>query len=220
MFKKTLSEDGLSAYIAKQLNFIFPDKDMIHEGKLKPFVTKALKRIEHCFSKINVKYYFDGKNILFNHLHADQYATFLYYLSNTVWRDSKDENIASKIYYLNKMLHALDAYYEVELPDVFLLSHPVGAVLGRGNYNDYLVVYQRVSVGANKNQVYPRIGKAVIMYGGSALIGKCTVGDNCLFSIGTIVMDRDIPSDMVVYGTYPNINHKRTTKSVMERYFL
>lgn len=219
MFKQSLSENELINYVTKQLNFHFPDH-MVSADRLAPCVHRALQRIEHCFSKINIKYYFDGNCLTFNHLNTDQYAIFLYYLSNTIWREDNDDKLASKVYYLNKALNCLDAFYEVNLPDIFILVHPLGAVLGRGEYQDYFVAYQGATVGSNKNQEYPKIGKGVAMYGGSALIGNCKISDNCLISAGTMVMDKDVPPDMVVFGRYPDISYKKTKKSVIERYFL
>ena len=96
----------------------------------------AFQRIEFCFSKINNKYFFDGTNSVFNHLNGDQYAIFLYYLSNTLFRLNQDTNLCSKLYLLNKALHGLDAFYEVQLPDIFMVIHPISTVLGRGKYDN------------------------------------------------------------------------------------
>lgn len=219
MFKMSLNKNELIRYVAKQVSFHFPDTEVAVD-RLAPAVSRALQRLEYCFSKINIKYFFDGTSVLFNHLNTDQYAAFLYYLSNTIWQEEKDSALAAKIYYLNKCLNCIDAFYEVTLPDVFLLVHPVGTVLGRGEYKDYFVAYQRVTVGGNKDLEYPRLGKGVAMYGGSALIGKCEIGDNCLISFGTMVMETAIPPGMVVFGKYPDIVYKKTRKSVIERYFL
>ena len=219
MFKPTLGKNELVRYITKQINLFFPDNE-VPLDRLALLVHKALQRVEYCFSKINCKYFFDDNNVLFNHLNTDQYAVFLYYLSNTVWRQEKDEELASKIYYLNKTLNCLDIFYEVALPDIFMLVHPVGTVLGRGEYKDYFIAYQRVTVGANKNLEYPVLGKGLAMYGGSALIGNCKIGDNCLISAGTIVMDKEVPPNMVVFGKHADIAYKTTKKSVIERYFL
>ena len=38
-----------------------------------------------------------------------------------------------KLFLLNKALHGCDIYYEVALPSVFLLVHPLGTVLGRAS---------------------------------------------------------------------------------------
>src|SRR5205823_183490 len=97
-------------------------------------VDRAVERAEHCFSRINLKYFNDGATTRFDHLHTDQYAVFLYLLANTIFRAGGDTRLAAKVYALNKALHGVDAFYEVELPSVFAFQHPVGTVLGRGRY--------------------------------------------------------------------------------------
>jgi serine O-acetyltransferase len=178
-----------------------------------------MERLEYCFSKIRSKYFFDDNQIRFNHLNTDQYAIFLYFLSNTIWREERDDDLASRVYYLNKMLNGLDIFYQVALPDIFLLVHPVGTVLGRGAYKDYFVAYQRVTVGGNTDLDYPRMGNGVAMYAGSALIGKCTIGENSLISTNVTVMDQDVPANVVVYGDNAKISFKTAKKSVFDRYF-
>lgn len=216
---QSLDTTTLAKYVAQQLNNLLPDFD-ISGDVLYPFVKKAIERTEYCFSKINIKYFFDGNNVRFNHLNTDQYAMFLYYLSNTIWAEEKDDIMAGKVYYLNKALNGFDAFYEVILPDIFILTHPVGTVLGRGNYSDYFVAYQRVTIGGNTELDYPTLGKGVAMYGGSAVIGKCNIRNGCSISFGTIVMERDIPPNMVVFGNHPDIAYKRASKSPIERYFI
>lgn len=209
----------LTRYVTKQVNNLLPDVEVQSE-LLAPFVKQAIERVEYCFSRINNEYFFDGRSAKFDHLHADQYSMFLYYLSNTIWRQEKDETLAAKIYYLNRALNGLNIFYKVALPDIFHLIHCVGIVLGRAEYNDYFVATQRVTIGANKNFEYPVLGKGVAVYGGSAIIGKCKIGDNCLISVNTTVMETDIPDNMVVFDGSPDISYKRTTKSVIERFFI
>ena len=219
MFKTSLEKNDLVSYISKQVSTSFPDREISPESLMSP-VSKALERAEHCFSRINNKYFFDGENSTFNHLNSDQYAMFLYYLANTIWKEEENEELASKVYYLNKYLHGIDVFYEVRLPDIFLLVHPLGTVLGRAEYSDYFVAYQQVTVGGDKDLKYPRLEEGVAMYAGSSLIGNCKVGKNCLISIGTTVMGTDVPSDTVVFGKYPELASKKTSKSVIERYFI
>ncbi|MHC4571173.1 MAG: LbetaH domain-containing protein [Planctomycetota bacterium] len=216
---QSLDTATITRYVAKQLNNLLPDVE-VKSQVLVPFVNKAIERTEYCFSKINHKCFFDGSNVRFDHLHTEQYTMFLYYLSNTIWRQKKDDNLASKIYCLNKALNGISIFYKVALPDIFFLTHSVGTVLGRAEYNDYFVATQRVTIGANKNLEYPVLGKGVAVYGGSAVIGKCKIGNNCLISINTVVMEKDIPDNMVVFGKYPNISYKETRKSVVARYFI
>lgn len=219
MFNKTLDNIGLTQYILGQLQNLIPDGSQPSFDQLHPHVNSALKRAEHCFSCINNKYFFDGKDVHFNHLHTDQYAMFLYLLSNSVWQESQDEVLASKIYVLNKALHSVDIFYQVEMPDIFLLVHPVGTVLGRATYKDYFVAYQRVTIGGNTNLEYPNLGEGLAVYGGSAIIGDCTISDNVLVAVGTTLVDKDIQGSMVVFEKDGSLAHKLTSKSVKERYF-
>lgn len=214
---QSLDIKTLGRFTTQQLNNSFPDF-LIKSSTLDGFVKKSMKRVEYCFSKIKNKYFFDGKNALFNHLNSDQYAMFLYFLSNTIWQEETETNLASKVYCLNKALHGLDVYYEIELPEIFLLVHCVGTILGRADYQDYLTVYQRVTVGGN-NGLYPQIGEGVVLYGNSALIGNVTTGNNCFLSYGTTVVDNSVPSNVLVYGRSPNLTFKTTQKSVVNQFF-
>jgi serine O-acetyltransferase len=144
---------------------------------------------------------------------------FLYLLSNTLFRMDERPALASKVYALNKALHGIDVFYEVELPDIFLFQHPVGTVLGRATYRDYFCAYQRCSVGANLDDVYPTIGKGVVMYGGSSIIGASRIGDNCLFSLGATVIDAEVPSGSVVFGTSPALSLRSTRRDVVRDIF-
>ena len=157
----------------------------------------------------------------------DQYAIFLYYLANTAFREQPGHPIADKAYALNKALHALDAFYEVELPDVFAVQHPVGTVLGRASYSDYFICYHNCTVGANLDNDYPSFGRGIVMYGGSRVIGKTAVGDNTFVS--TPRSDRLIHIDAADASAarqqhhstaiYPKAGRSRTERNVIRDIF-
>ncbi|HEX3871956.1 MAG TPA: hypothetical protein VHV77_16035 [Pirellulales bacterium] len=205
-------------YLRKQLENLFPDAADLSD--LPRLVDLALGRVEHCFSRVRLKGYFANGEPRFSHLHCDQYAIFLYYLSNSTFREKPGHPIADKAYALNKALHALDAYYEVQLPDVFAVQHPVGTVLGRATYADYFLCYHNCTVGANLDNDYPAFGRGVVMYGGSRVIGNTAVGDNSFVSTGAIVIDGGkLEGDSVLHGIYPNATRSRTERSVVRDIF-
>lgn len=214
----SLTQEQLGLYVAKQLSNIFPDKE-VQSSALQGYIVKTLERTELCFSHINDKYFFDGSQTIFSHLHTDQYAMFLYYLGNTIWRNEGDLSLASKVYYLNKALHAVDIFYEVQLPDIFVLVHPLSTVLGRGRYANYFVAYQRCTVGANSMHEFPVIDEGVVMYGGSMLVGRCHIHRNCRIAAGAIVMDLDVPANQVIFGCHPTVQTKPSKQDVFERNF-
>jgi serine O-acetyltransferase len=209
---------ALSAYVAGQMNAVFPDRK-VQPAELVPHLGRALERYEHCVSRINLKYFTEAGQARFDHLHTDQYAMFLYFLANSIYRMEGDLSLASKSYALNKALHSLDAFYEVELPEVFGLQHPVGTVLGRGSYSDYFFAYQRCSVGANLRGEYPSLGQGVVLFGGSAVIGNCRLAGNCWLSVGAVLMDQDVPANSIVFGRSPQVVLKPTSRDVVRDFF-
>jgi hypothetical protein len=107
---------------------------------------------------------------------------------------------SSIIFLLNKAIHGIDAFYEVELPDIFLFIHPIGTVLGRGKYNDYLIVYQRCGVGSN-HDLYPILGKYVTMHPGSSVLGNSKIGDRCSLAAESMIVDKNLEEGSVYFGT-------------------
>jgi len=210
--------NDLCKYVIKQVENVFPDNVPI-KAVVSGSLEKAVERLEYYFSKIVNKYYNENGLVVFDCQHTDQYAAFLYFLSNTIWENSGDRAAASKIYSLNKALHAIDVFYEVQLPNIFLFTHPVGTVLGRAVYSDYLIIGQGVTVGGNKNLIYPEIGEGVYLYSHSAIIGKSKIGNNNFISIGTIVREENTPEDVIVYNHSGEIIFKPTASSVRCRYF-
>jgi serine O-acetyltransferase len=160
--RASLAAADLAGYVAAQVNAMFPDGDVVGTDLLRPAVHGALPRLEHCFAQVNNKYFFDGQQAVFNHLHGDQYAMWLYFLANELYRQGGPAAACSKLFLLNKALHGCDIFYEVVLPSIFLLTHPLGTVLGRGNFSDYLLVYQRCGIGSN-HDVYPTLGAHVTL---------------------------------------------------------
>jgi len=216
--RSTLSQDDLACYVARQASAFFPD-GAVSAGSLTVPVRSALDRLERCFSQVGLKYFAEDGESTFDHLHTDQYAMFLYLLANSIHREGGDPRLASKVYALNKALHGIDAFYEVELPEAFVFQHPVGTVLGRGRYGNYFFVYQRCSVGASVEGAYPTIGEGVVMFGGSAIIGASTVGNNCWLSVGATVLDTDVPPNSVVFGRSPDLTVKPTRRDVVRDLF-
>jgi len=175
---------------------------LISNHDVTPYVKDSLDRTLKCFEKNNNKYYKEDLNL--SVFHSGQYSIYLYYLANTIHNKSSDTELASKIYYLNKILHSVDWFYEIELPNYWGVEHPVGSVLGRAQYNDGLFIYQNCTIGGNKKQ-YPTLGRNVIMYSNSTIIGNCNIGNNVIISTGTTIKDQNIPSNSMVFGESPNL---------------
>ena len=209
--KISLPKNDFLLMTVNQLNFLFKDKKLVNKKNIKKSFEIALERTEYCFNKINDKYYSKNKEIFFNHLHTDQYSIFLYFLSNTCFKENSDKSLSDKIYYLNKVLHSIDIFYEVILPDIFLLVHPIGTVLGRAKYSNFFVAYQKCTVGVSNNQ-HPAFGKFVTLRPGSFVLGKSIIGDNSEISAGSILIDKSIKKNSLYIGN-PKKNYILSKKN-------
>ena len=194
----SLNKSDLREYISRQLNYFYPDNDIIDLKNYERAITLALDRLEYCYKPCTLKHYNNGENTFFNHLYSDHYVMYLWFLANTIWKESSDKTTCNKLYYLNKSLNGLDCMYDTNLPDIFLIFHGVGTMLGKASYSDYFVVLQGCTVGMS-NGKYPSIGKGVSLTAHSSLIGNCKVGDNVTISSYTNIIDKDIPTGTVAF---------------------
>lgn len=212
-----LAVDQLTVYVERLMANYFPD-GVESPHTLVDHVSLALDRIEHCFSSIHRKYYNFNGEITFSHLNSDHMAAFLYLLGNTIWKQTGDTVVPTKLFYLNKVMNGLDLYFSVELPDIFLLVHPVGTVIGNAAYSDYLVVYQNCTIGSDAG-IYPRLGPGVILYSRTSVVGNCEIGADVVFAAGSTVINANIAANSTVVGQFPNHRALPNDRSVRSRIF-
>jgi len=200
----SLERADLARYVTAQINQLFPDPFPIDPASVLSLLPEACDRLARCFRHIRIKYYTDNGVSRYNHLHSDHHAAFLYILSNTAYRAHGHCPLAEKLFLLNKALHGLDAFYAIELPEVFLFVHPLGTVLGNARYGNHFVVYQNCSVGATSDGVYPSFGDGTILYSKSSVIGGAELGDDVIVGANAFILGSRIPSHSVVVGAHPS----------------
>ena len=214
--RTSLGPGDLARYLKAQLESTFPDG---RKAALKPVVGRALERVEGSFARIVLPGYSKGGEATFSHLQGDQYAAFLYFAANTAWREAEDVELASKLFLLNKALNGIVVMYDTLLPEVFVLMHTVGAVLGKANYGNYFVAAQGVTVGMDRDAI-PTFGERVVLYGGSTVIGGCRVGNHVTIASNATVRGETIPDGQVVAGSSPELVVKPATRDVSTLYFV
>jgi serine O-acetyltransferase len=111
--------------------------------------------------------------------------------------------------------HAIDLYYEVELPQHIRFVHPLGSVLGRATYGDYLVCYQNCGVGATLDGERPVLGDGVVLFPGVKVLGAARIGSNVFITANTVVEGCHIPDNSIVRGAQIT----STTRSVKDCFF-
>jgi serine O-acetyltransferase len=202
--------DGLANLVTLQLSNNFGLNDGSDREKLTEAIDFAVARVETCFDRIANKYYSDADGCTtFDPFHSCQYTTFLYYLSRRLGEQHPGDQLAAKVYYLNKMLNGCDLFHAIELPDVFFMEHPVASVMGRAKYSNYFAFQQGCTVGGNRDEFgilhYPVLGEYVWMFANATVIGRSRIGDNVFFAAGAFVKDAHVPDNTIVFGQSPNL---------------
>lgn len=222
----SLTESELKVYISKQLNTFFPDKYEFCGTDIDAALTEALKRTEYCFSHINNAFYTDDKgNVFFSHLHADQYAQFLYFLSNSLWNISGNKHICDKLIGLNRALHGFYFSYKGKLPKIFFFTHPVGSVIGNAAYSDFLVVSQNVTINTGQNvdgRLLPELGKGLYLAAGAKIIGNEPIGDRVSIGVDAVLYNQKVENDYVVEKSLNGnivIRERRKPECKAQQYF-
>ena len=169
----------------------------------------VFRRCDICFSKNKNKYYSKQGEAYFNPYHSGQYTVFLYYFSNTIFKKAKSHiKLADKVYYLNRIMNACDLFYEVELPEIFMLDHPLGSIMGRAKFGNYFEFSQNCTVG-NNNNIFPVIGEHVTMLANTTILGNSKISNHVILGAGACVKDQDVPENSLVFGSSPNLIIKK-----------
>lgn len=209
------SIEDLTSLVKQNLMIFSLSQFSIDENnKFNDAVYQALRKLYECLFYAKNKYTKENEKVIFSVLHSSHYCIFLYFLSNILFKMQLIE-LSTKVYLFNKMMNCVDLYYEVELPDIFILDHPLGSVFGRASYKNFFCFSQGCTVGNSKG-CYPIINEHVTMFSHSSILGNSHIGDHVILSSHAYVLDECIPPYSLVFGESPNL----TIKSINREYFL
>jgi len=204
---------GYIKYVDRQLTNIFPDR-MDNLPLLRKVCAKAIDNTYGCISKVKV---WNGLNLDLNISGHD--VIFLYFLARAVYIDYDNELLATKIFRLNKVLNGIDLFYEIEMPEIFLVGHTQGIVLAKANYGNRIVLHQNCTVG-RKNNNRPLIEEKVIMFPGSMIIGDCYIRQNTVIAPGVCLVDRETPGNCYVFSGSNGPEIKEARREIWRDYFI
>lgn len=207
MYKSKELEMDIQELLFRQLDNFWKDYDKCTISKIIP---DALYLMEKNYSAMPSTRFYNNDNMIFSPYYSVTWMIFLYrlaYLVN-IKKEDEDKHEAAILYYLNKIMHSVDWYYEVKLPVHFMAEHPLGSVLGRAEYGDYLFVYQGTTVGGNRKDgklYYPVLGNNILIYANSTILGNCHIGNNVIISAESYIINETIPDNCIVFGKLPDI---------------
>ncbi len=209
-----LTREGLVDYTIRQLEQFFPDGRPIDRQQITASISETLTRIEKCVNHVSA-----WDRGTFDHLQSSQYCTYLYFLANTIWRNTGETELPTRLFLLNKALNGIDLFYEIEMPEVFFIGHSIGIVLAKATYGEFLVLYQNSTVGKNHG-IAPVIGEGVVMYPHTSIVGQCHIGNGTLVSVGTNVLNHDTPGNCVVFtGPAGTLEFRPSSRNVLADLF-
>lgn len=207
----TLPKNELGGAVIKQLQSFFTPLNDEERQMINSCLEVVIPQCEYNFSHSENKYFSDEKDgrriIRFDAFHSIQWMTLLYYLSHELYL--RKSTLCDKVYYLNKIMHSVDLFYAIELPQIWSAEHPMGTVMGRAKYSNGFFFYQGCTVGGTKDKEnnihYPVIEENVRMYANSSILGDCYIGANVQIGAGAIVKNQEVPSNSIVFGQSPNL---------------
>lgn len=224
--KQTLSAEALAAFTQKQLDFYIPDGYTIDQPSWICAVNAALQRCDRCFQHIRIPQYKapDGEST-FSHLHRDQYATFLYFLGNTIYTRYGQKQLCDKLLNLQSILHSFFLSYKCEMPDVFVLAHPVGSIIGNAKYSNGLYISQNVTINTHTDSfgnVDLRVGKGVMFSANVTVIGNQPIGNRVSIGANVLIYNQKIEDDYTCINEggqikiRPRINEKCFAEQIFD----
>lgn len=194
------SQSEFEAFLDRQMDLVG-----LNVGDVGDAAQATYLKVATIFSRIRGKYFRIVSGPVLRVAHNAQYTIFLYELSRAVFERGEQEK-ADRIYALLRMVSGVDLYYEVKLPELWGCDHPLGSVIGRGEFapESTLFFSQNCNVGNNRG-VQPEIHGNLHMAGNSALLGKTCVAGNVFLANGACVIDGGNLSDCLIFGRSPHL---------------
>ena len=192
------SRESLLSYLTAQCAAVVPDgREAAFQAVVDSHLDEALERLHRCINACA-----PWRPDEFNVLQSSQHTIFLYYLANTIFKQSGDTEAPTRLFLMNKAFNGIDLFYEIAMPEVFYIGHSVGIVLAKATYGNYLVLYQNSTVGRHKADI-PVLGDRVVLYPNTAVIGRSVVGDDAVVSQGVSVVNKQVPQRSIAFAGGP-----------------
>ena len=165
---------------------------------------------EHSFC--TARYYRDpeGKPLV-NPLNIEHMTRLLHMFSRRIFLEKAPEALLDCLFYVMKGQYSLNIFYRTQEIDFFFPMHALGSVVGYGEFGPFIVMTQNCTIGHNHG-TYPSIQGGLWMGPGSAILGRSKVGRNVRVAANALVVDRDVPDDVVVFGVGTDIRFKENNR--------
>ncbi len=179
-------------------------KHLLDESLLLPMFKSVFLKILSEHSKLKNSFYSRDGCGIYDPLYLDHYLILCYRFARTLYEAGNDE-LAKVVYYSSRIRCSVDIFYKTDIGSHFIPVHPFGTVISPHSiYGKGLVLYHNVLIGhynantPSEELKRPVIGDGVRIYSHSRVMGNSKIGNNVTISMGTTIIDRDIPDNSKV----------------------
>jgi serine acetyltransferase len=182
---------------------------LLDESVIFPIFKAVFLKMLNEHSKLKNRRYCQKGYGVYDPLYLDHYLILCYRFSHRLYK-SGYEDLAKVVYYSSRIRCSVDIFYKTVIDSYFIPVHPFGTVISPyAKYGKGLVLYHNVLIGhyydnaPSEKLKRPIIGDGVRIYSNAKVMGASNIGNNVTISMGTKVIDRQIPDNSKVM-TAPN----------------
>lgn len=202
--------------IKKSVKNDFPYDIDWNDGLVFPVFQDCYNDVVDQHSRINNSYYSDNVNGIIRLEYVDHYVIICYRFAKSLISAGL-KNIADAVYYSYRIRGSIDLFYTTEIGECFMPVHALGTVIdSHSKYGKYFKIYDGCHIGPfsivgkeAKDWVHPQFGDFVTMLGHSKVFGKTSVGNNVIISVGSMIVNEEIPDNCIVSGSSPNLVYQK-----------
>ena len=159
----------------------------------------------------------DGRPLV-NPLNLEHFLRLLHQFQWRVHEQGAPEPLLDSLFWVMKGRCGINLFYRQKVGAFFFALHALGTVIGYGDFGDFMILTQACTIGHNDGR-YPVIGDGLYMSPGSSILGGCRIGRNVHLATGALVIDRDIPDDVVVFGRGRDLTFKENSGQWVRNFF-
>lgn len=154
------------------------------------------------------RYYRDAAgDPLVNPLNIEHLTRLLHPFARRLFLADAPTTLLDCLFYAMRGRCGLNLFYRTQEIDLFFPLHALGSVIGYGEFGPFIAVTQNCTIGHNHGH-YPTIQGGLWMGPGSSILGRSRVGRNVRLAANALLVDRDVPDDVVVFGVGRDVSFK------------
>ncbi|MBL95469.1 MAG: hypothetical protein CFH06_00329 [Alphaproteobacteria bacterium MarineAlpha3_Bin5] len=148
---------------------------------------------------------------LVNPTNIEHLTRLLHAFSNRLYKKKAPQALLDSLFYIMRSHCNINLFYRTQEIDFLFPLHAMGSVIGDGEFGPFIVTTQQCTIGQNRGK-YPAIKGGLWMGPGSSILGCSHIGYNVRVAAHAFIIDRDVPDNVVVFGSGTDIKFKENSE--------